>query len=58
MPEQAEAERDGVIDPQNYNFNQFKILNICMLSKRFQSIEVDRRTSLEDSSPPAVTLNK
>ena len=23
MPKQAEAKRDGVINPQNYNFNQF-----------------------------------
>ena len=24
MPKQAEAKRDGVINPQNYNFNPFK----------------------------------
>ena len=24
VPKQAEAKRDGVINPQNYNFNQFK----------------------------------
>ena len=23
MPKQAEAKRDGVINPQNYNYNQF-----------------------------------
>ena len=23
VPKQAEAKRDGVINPQNYNFNQF-----------------------------------
>ena len=23
VPKQAEANRDGVINPQNYNFNQF-----------------------------------
>ena len=23
VPEQAKAKRDGVINPQNYNFNQF-----------------------------------
>ena len=23
VPKQAEAERDGVINPKNYNFNQF-----------------------------------
>ena len=24
VPKQVEAKRDGVINPQNYNFNQFK----------------------------------
>ena len=24
VPKQAEAKRDGVINPQNYNFSQFK----------------------------------
>ena len=24
VPKQAETKRDGVINPQNYNFNQFK----------------------------------
>ena len=24
VPKQAEAKRDGVINPQNYNFNDFK----------------------------------
>ena len=24
VPKQAEAKRDGVINPQNYNFKQFK----------------------------------
>ena len=24
VPKQAEAKRDGVINPQNYNFNQFQ----------------------------------
>ena len=42
MPKQAEAKRDGVINPQNYNFNQL----ILMLSKRLESTEVDRRTWL------------
>ena len=30
---QAEAKRDGVINPQNYNFNQFQTRKILMLSK-------------------------
>ena len=46
MPKQAEAKRDGVINPQNYNFNQFLTRKILMLSKRYESTEVDRRTWL------------
>ena len=46
VPKQAEAKRDGVINPQNYNFNQFKTRKILMLSKRYESTEVDRRTWL------------
>ena len=42
---QAEAKRDGVINPQNYNFNQF-YTKILMLSIRYESTEVDRRTWL------------
>ena len=43
VPKQAEAKRDGVINPQNYNFNQFNTENFDAL-KRFESTEVDRRT--------------
>ena len=46
MPKEAEAKRDGVINPQNYNFNQFLTRIILMLSKRYKSTEVDRRTWL------------
>ena len=46
VPKQAEAKRDGVINPQNYNFNQFQTRKILMLSKRYESTEVDRRTWL------------
>ena len=46
MPKQAEAKRDGVINPQNYNFNQILTRNIWMLSKRYKSTKVDRRTWL------------
>ena len=46
MPKQAEAKRDGVINTQNYNFNKFLTRKILMLSKRNESIEVDRRTWL------------
>ena len=46
MPKQAEAKTDGVINPQNYNFNKFLTRKIWMLSKRYESTEVDRRTWL------------
>ena len=46
MPKQAEAKRDGVINPQNYNVNQFETRKIFMLSKRYETTEVDRRTWL------------
>ena len=45
VPKQAEAKRDGVINPQNYNFNQFYADNFDAL-KRYESTEVDRRTWL------------
>ena len=40
VPKQVEAKRDGLINTQNYNFNQF---NTDAL-KRYESTEVDRRT--------------
>ena len=46
VPKQAEAKTDGVINPQNYNLNQFQTRKILMLSKRYESTEVDRRTWL------------
>ena len=42
----AEAKRDVVINSQNYNFNQFQTRKSLMLSKRYESTEVDRRTWL------------
>ena len=47
---QAEAKRDGVINPQNYNFNQFKTPKISMLSKRYESTEVDRILELNNKN--------
>ena len=44
-PLQAEAKWDGVINPQNYNFNQFNTENFDAL-KRYKSTEVDRITWL------------
>ena len=32
VPKQAEAKRDGVINPQNYNFKQFDDEKFLMLS--------------------------
>ena len=46
MPKQAEAKRDGVINPQNYNFNKILTQKMWMLSKSYKSTEVDRRTWL------------
>ena len=47
MPKQGKAKRDGVINPQNYNLNEdFNHTENLMLSKRYESIEVDRRTWL------------
>ena len=43
---QAEVKRDGVINPQNYNFQLILAREILMLSKRYESTEVDRRTWL------------
>ena len=46
MPKQAEAKRDGVINPQNYNFNKILTQKMWMLSKSYESTEDDRRTWL------------
>ena len=45
MPKQAKAKKDGVINQHNYNFNQL-LREILMLSKRYESTEVDSRTWL------------
>ena len=46
IPKQAEAKRDGVINPQNYNFNEFLTRKMLMLLKRYESTEVEiRKTS-------------
>ena len=44
MPKQAQAKRDGRIHPQNNAFNQFLTRKMLMLSKRYESTEIDRRT--------------
>ena len=45
MPKETETKRDGVMNPQNYNIYNFKYGKF-MLSKRYESTEVDRRTWL------------
>ena len=37
IPKQNEAKLDGVINPQNCNFNQFLTRKILMLSKRYEN---------------------
>ena len=44
------TKRVPIINPQNYNFNQFYTRKILMLFKRYESSEVDRRTWLHVSS--------
>ena len=46
MPKQALAKRDGVINPQDYNFNTFEHGKFGCSQKRYESTEVDRRTWL------------
>ena len=46
VPKQVKAKSDGVINKQNYNFNQFSPENFFMLSKRCNSTEVDCKTWL------------
>ena len=46
MPKQGKEKRDGVINPRNYNLNEFYNTENLMLSKRYESTEVDRRTWL------------
>ena len=37
VPKQAEAKRDGAINPQNYNFNYFKLNCLHITFKGFSS---------------------
>ena len=46
VPKQAEAKRDGVKKPTKLQFQSILIRKILMLSKRYESTEVDRRTWL------------
>ena len=62
LPKQAKAKKDGVIKPQNYDFNQFKHWkNWCSQNATNQpksTKELGHMCPLELSSPPAVTLTK
>ena len=42
----VKARRECVINPQNDNFNEFYNMENLMLSKHYESTEVDRRTWL------------
>ena len=46
MHKKSEAIRYGVINPQNYNFNQYSIRGILELSTLYFTTEFDRRTWL------------
>ena len=56
VPKQAEAKKDGVVNPQKYNSNQFYTENFDAL-KHYKSTKVDSRTRGLTGSP-AVTLTK
>ena len=49
VPKQPKVKRDGVINPQNYNFSQFNTENFDAL-KHYESTEVDHRTWLHAPS--------
>ena len=50
MPKQAEAKRDGVINPQKLQVKLILIQKSLMLSQRYESTEVNHRTWLHVSS--------
>ena len=47
IPKQVKAKSDGVINLYNYKFNRFSRLRIWILSKRYESNDVDRRTACD-----------
>ena len=57
-----EAKRDGVINPQNYNFNQFLTREFLMLSNATNQpksiVELGYMCPRGLLGPPAVTLTK
>ena len=46
IPKQAEAKKDGVINPQQLQFQCILTRKSFILSKRYESTEFDRRTWL------------
>ena len=62
VPKQAEAKRDGVINPQNYNLNQLKHGNFDALKNATNqpksTVELGYMCPRGLTGPPAVTLTK
>ena len=62
MSKQVEAQQDGVINPQNYNFGRILQRIILMLSHCYESTEIYIRNWLHvpfwTYGPPAETLTK
>ena len=62
VPKQAEAKRDGVINPQNYNFQTILSRKILMLSNATNqpksTVELGYMCPRVLTGPPAVTLTK
>ena len=62
VPKQAETKRDGVINPQNYNFKPILKRKILMLSNATNqpksTVELGYMCPRGLSGPPAVTLTK
>ena len=62
VPKEAKAKRDGVINPQNYNFYQFQHSKFrCSQNATNQpksTVELDYMFPRGVLGPPAVTLTK
>ena len=62
VPKEAKAKRDGVINPQNYNFNQILSQKILMLSNATNqpksTVELGYMCPRGLTGPPAVPLTK
>ena len=62
VPKEAKAKRDGVINPQNYNFNQILTQKLFMLSNAtnqpMSTVELGYMCPRGLTGPPAVTPTK